>query len=116
MKIKKLPRTFYMSDIYVVVTDTWEEVNKKFNTEIVEKFGAVSFEFDSPYHTVYMVFKSDNIKFKFIPHECVHAVNWIFQNSGVKLDPDNDETQAYFTGWLVDKTYEILKPYMEAKK
>lgn len=44
-------------------------------------------------------------------HEIIHAVNFIFHHHGVKLDPDNDEHQAYYTDHLVrivDAEYEKL--------
>lgn len=36
-----------------------------------------------------------------LAHECVHATNMAFSARNVRLDLENDETQAYFTAHLV---------------
>lgn len=108
MKIKKLPDTMYETIIYVVLTDDWEKVNKRFNTNIKKTHGAVTFEFEEPSHRVYMAFNKNHFQLKYLVHECVHVVNWTFQYAGVKIDYNNDEPQAYFTGWLFNEAYKFL--------
>lgn len=115
IKVKKLPATFFTSDIYVVITDDWEEVNKKFNTNIKSSYGSVAFEFDEPYHKAYLAFNTKHYKVEYMVHECVHVVNWVLQNAGVKLDPDNDETQAYFTSWLFTEVNKITSVHISSK-
>lgn len=44
-----------------------------------------------------------------IVHECIHWVNAVFRYRGIKLDPKNDELQAYFTEWVFQKTVDILE-------
>lgn len=39
-----------------------------------------------------------------IAHECMHACNAILAASDVKLDSDNDETQAYTYQWVFEQT------------
>ena len=41
-----------------------------------------------------------------VAHEVVHGVNFVFKHVGVKLDTDNDEHQAYMTGYLVENVME----------
>lgn len=41
-------------------------------------------------------------------HECVHIVNMIFNARGLKLDSNNDEFQAYLTGWLFKHLYDKI--------
>jgi hypothetical protein len=43
-----------------------------------------------------------------IAHEIVHLVNYIFLDTGVKLDLINDEAQAYLTGWLFEEIENFL--------
>lgn len=45
---------------------------------------------------------------KVIAHEVVHLVNRIFLDRGVRLDPVNDEPQAYLTGYLVEQIEKFL--------
>jgi hypothetical protein len=49
-----------------------------------------------------------------IAHEVVHVVNMVYTYSGVKHDPDNDEPQAYLTGYLVGEIHKAFK--MKDKK
>lgn len=49
-------------------------------------------------------------------HEAVHVVNWVFKNSGVIADPDNDELQAYLTGWVVQAILETINEYRKSIK
>ncbi len=42
-----------------------------------------------------------------IAHECVHVKNYIYGSVGVKTDPDNDEAEAYFFGYLFSAVYEF---------
>lgn len=44
-----------------------------------------------------------------IAHETVHLVNHVFIHTGIKLEPYNDEAQAYLTGWFVKKITKFLK-------
>ena len=44
-----------------------------------------------------------------IAHECLHFVNRLFYNTGMQLDPINDESQCYIMGWIVDKCYGFLE-------
>lgn len=48
-----------------------------------------------------------------VAHEAVHIVNRTFKHAGYKNNPDNDEHQAYFTGWIVG---EIFKAYQDFNK
>lgn len=43
-----------------------------------------------------------------IAHEAVHVVNIIFKRVCIQLDIDNDEAQAYLTGWVVKQLTKAL--------
>lgn len=44
-----------------------------------------------------------------IVHESVHLCNMVLDNVGVKLDPHNDEAQAYLTEWIFKKLRKEVK-------
>lgn len=46
---------------------------------------------------------------KTIAHETVHVVNRVFSDRGARLDPFNDEPQAYLTGWVYGEIEGALK-------
>lgn len=49
-----------------------------------------------------------NTKGSVIAHESVHLCNFIFKDRGLVLDVENDEAQAYLTGWLFEQISEFL--------
>ena len=44
-----------------------------------------------------------------IAHEAIHIKNMVFELRGIHLDPDNDEAEAYFVGWLITEIYKVLE-------
>lgn len=57
----------------------------------------------------YTVFLKPKCSHSIIAHEVVHLVNALFLDTGIQLDPHNDEPQAYLTGWFVGAIYKALK-------
>lgn len=51
----------------------------------------------------------DDITPGIIAHECKHAVNDKFLSIGAKLDPVNDEPEAYLLMWYVDQVWDFWK-------
>ena len=45
-----------------------------------------------------------------LAHETVHVVNEIYKCRGIQLDTENDEPQAYLTGWVFDKVFRTVYP------
>lgn len=58
----------------------------------------------------------EDIDFKTVSHESVHAADIIFAELGVKADTDNDEHLAYLVGWIADCCREVLVIESENKK
>lgn len=61
----------------------------------------------------WMVFKPVKLSMDTISHEIVHVVNAIYVSRGISLDAENDEPQAYFTGWVTGITTKFLKSYIK---
>lgn len=55
-----------------------------------------------------VAFQNKPIDYSNISHEVVHLVNYIFYDCGVLLDTENDEPQAYLTGWLFSEIEKFL--------
>lgn len=45
---------------------------------------------------------------RIVGHELTHVKNYIISHISAKLDPDNDEYEAYLTGWMYEKLYNWL--------
>ena len=52
---------------------------------------------------LHVVLQKDKITPSLIVHETVHLVNAIFNFKGVKLDTENDESQAYLTEFIFNE-------------
>lgn len=51
----------------------------------------------------------EHITDSIIAHEAVHTANTLFSQIGINLSTENDEPQAFFVGFIVDKINEVLK-------
>lgn len=60
-------------------------------------------------HNTYIMAFSDKVTHSIIAHESLHVTNLICKHAGIKLDVDNDETQAYILGFVVTACYKHLK-------
>lgn len=56
-----------------------------------------------------MAFRDEKPKVGIIAHEVVHFVTALSDERGINHDRNNDETQAYLTGWLVDRIYNLSR-------
>lgn len=111
-KTIKIP--IYFGKLNIILTKDFKDVNKKFNKNIENnKVAAVTFaEVDKDNY--FIVIK--DIEWSVIAHEAVHIVNYIFLGTGVLLDRQNDESQAYLTGWVVHEVEKFLKENKKCKK
>ena len=101
MKTNKIQIPIYYGTLIIVLVEDWRVFYNKFNI--------TPFKFDYEGFFVNLEDKDEYIialkskKWSVISHEVVHAVNSIFKSCNVKLDIDNDEPQAYLTGWIIEQ-------------
>lgn len=106
----------YRGALVMILTRDLTELNKEYNLNFTNSFGGGVFNItdDSGYTTFFVAFDYDWDN-ALIAHEAVHLVNDIFKHKYIKLDPDNDEAQAYFTAWIFEQCEDFLNKY-ESKK
>ncbi|RIV23617.1 hypothetical protein DYU11_11590 [Fibrisoma montanum] len=76
----------------------------------------VSEVLEKPEYDAYVMFQKDEMVLHIKPdasigiiaHETVHIVNHVFKQCGILLDVDNDEPQAYLTGWVANQIYKAI--------
>lgn len=107
MKKKVIKIPIYNSKLIVIYDKDLSYVEKKYNTKSLVDYGAVTLKDESKYRTYVVAFESYDRSI--IAHEIVHIINYIFLDCGIELDRINDESQAYFTGWLFEEIDNILK-------
>jgi len=107
MKSKTINIPIYFGKLTIITTDDLEEVNKIYNTKAKnELYDAVMFEIVDNDEYIIAIKK---VEWSIISHEVVHIVNAIFLNCGIQLDRNNDEPQAYLTGWIINEIDKYLK-------
>lgn len=70
---------------------------------------AFVFDYKQNGYSKYVVCFKNKPKSSVIAHESVHLVNKLFKDRGLQLDIENDETQAYLTGWFVEQIDNFFK-------
>ncbi len=107
MRKKTIKIPIYGGQLTMVLADDLSYVEKMFKTPSLENFGAVTLKKDSEYKE-YLVAFTDKDHLSNIAHEIVHLKNYIFKDCAIALDYENDEPEAYLTGWLFDQMYNFL--------
>ena len=107
---KRIKIPIYEGSITVVVNPTIEEGYKEINVtterDSLDRIHAMCIVFGGREFAMILTPKTTVGE---IAHECLHCVNRTLMDIGYSVDPDNDETQAYFLNWMVDEVYKIWK-------
>ncbi len=67
------------------------------------------FFYNDSYLTVIIDPKSYSVGL--ITHEVTHIKNMVYKHAGIKHDPNNDEPEAYLSGWIADEIYKAYTDY-----
>lgn len=107
-KIVKIP--IYFGDLIIILdSEQWKNVNGiyqqrlQWNRPADQSDDAFVFEDKVNGYSKLIVCFKGRPKNSVIAHECVHLVNMLFKDRGQDLDIENDEAQAYMTGWFFDQ-------------
>lgn len=111
----------YVVELWIVITNNPEAECKRLN----KKHKGLELEWeDGSSAMTCLEFYDDNclvvvfdakeaINANTICHEVVHVKNRIYHHAGTSNDPDNDEPEAYLSGWLAEQ---IENAWLEWKK
>lgn len=109
MKIKKIKIPLYSGTVKIIQTNNFKKLEKKYNLESLHGIDAFIFRHDKKdgYSRYILIFpkKVDPVV---IAHECLHFVNYVFEDSRIGLDVVNDEPQCYLLGWIVEECHKFL--------
>ncbi len=106
MKKKNIHIPIYDCQLTMILDKDLSRVEKKYNTDSLKKFRAVTIRTSDSHYVVAFTTRKD---FAVISHEVVHVKNHIFLDCGIEADCENDEPEAYLTDWLFTQIYEFLK-------
>lgn len=104
---EKIEIPIFKGTLTVIKDKNLKYVERKYKTPCLDGYGAVTIKNEKKYRHYIVAF--EYVDQGIIAHEIVHLVNYIFLDCGIHLDRQNDETQAYLTGWLFEKIHEIVK-------
>jgi hypothetical protein len=107
MRKKTIKIQIYHCWLTIIVAENFDYVEKKYNTVPLGEYGAVTLKDLDQYRHFVMAF-TDKDHLSNIAHEIVHLKNYIYSEVNAKLDTDNDEPEAYLTGYLFDEIYNFL--------
>ena len=108
MITKEVSIPIYFGTLVMIFTDELEKLNPVYKTNIKEDdYDAVVFLDKPESDKVIVAIKRKD--WSVIAHETVHVVNAIFLSCNIQLDRNNDEPQAYLTGWVVQQIDDFLK-------
>jgi len=109
MKVSTIKIPIYHGELTMILCEKWKEVNEKYSMEISDSFDGVVFtpEKEDGYSEYVVAFNRPPKGFV-IAHECVHLVNHIFSDRGIRPDIFNDEPQAYLTGFFFQEIEKFL--------
>lgn len=85
---------------------------KNLNAEWVNSAAAVThLDFYDDNYLLVVIDGNTPLCFNTICHEVVHIKNRINDHAGIDHDPDNDEPEAYLSGWLAEQIELAWKEY-----
>lgn len=110
MRRKKVKIPIYFGDLVMYEVDDWKALEVKYRQGFTSGYGAYVWrqECSKGFVTYYVAFLSGERDLSVIAHEAVHLVNQIYIDTFMRLDPHNDEPQAYLTGWFVKQITKFL--------
>ena len=132
MVTTNIPIPIYGRRLHVVITEDFvkdlPEINKKYKHTLTPEDECLGMSERRQGHLLviinvarhYKIFSHKYVEAHIaetIAHEAVHACNQLYTNIGAVVDQNNDEPQAYLTGWLVQQiTLTYLKHKEDVKK
>jgi hypothetical protein len=115
---KRIPVNPYTVELWVLITDDpyfeCGRLNQKFKGLEFRWEGDAAAMTNDFYNDNYLlvVFNANsNVDVNTICHEVVHIKNRINHHAGIMHDPDNDEPEAYLSGWIAEQIETAWREY-----
>lgn len=83
-------------------------IKTKYNAVDIENYDAVTYYKNKQIH---LLFDKNKVTPGIIAHESKHALNYVFEYIGQRLDVNNDEAECYFLSWIVNRVHESCRKF-----
>lgn len=110
---RKIKIPIYNSIVDFIVFDEWEEVNKWHDNSEDEREGFILTDIYHP--NIIKMFTNSGYRSNIV-HEIIHIKNQIFSIIGQKVDPDNDEAEAYLVEYLYKELIKVFDIHQNSNK
>ena len=107
MKIETIEIPIYQCELTIILDKDLNYVEETYKTISLKDVVAVTLK-DSTKYRHYVVAFTDKKHLSNISHEIVHLKNHIYLDCTMELNRNDDEPEAYLTGWLFDQIYNFL--------
>lgn len=107
MKKTTIQIEIYNCELTIILDKNLKYIEKTYKTIPLDDYGAVTLNHPKHFRHFVVAF-TDKKHLSNIAHEIVHLKNHIFKTIGAQVDFDNDEPEAYLTGYLFDKIYNFM--------
>jgi hypothetical protein len=109
MRKKKIEIPLYSGTVTIIQTNNFKKIAKKYGFQSLKGYDGCMFRNPkkngySRYVIVFQKIASPSV----IAHECLHFVNYLFEDSNIILDIKNDEPQCYLLDWIVGECHKFL--------
>jgi uncharacterized protein YlbG (UPF0298 family) len=104
---KTIDIPIYQCKLTMILDKDLKYIENTYNTISLDNFGAVTLQNKSKYRH-YVVGFTNKKHLSNIAHEIVHLKNHIYLDCAMELNRNDDEPEAYLTGWLFDQIYNFL--------
>jgi hypothetical protein len=109
MRKETIEVPIYDCKLTIILDDDFSYIQKKYKIKKdLSNYGAVTLDKEAGFRN-YVVSFTDKYHLSNIAHEIVHIKNAIYLDCAMKLDSENDEHEAYLTGWLFNQIYQFLE-------
>jgi hypothetical protein len=98
-------------NIYIGEIDNLKNtIKRKFNIDLDDKQSSGSFfSIKNDNGEEHLLIWLDKWNIYNLLHEIVHAVVYVLEQRGVKIDSENDEAFCYYVGWVFEKSIKLLR-------
>lgn len=105
---KRIKIPMYFQNLMIIQTDDFDEIEKVYGLDKAPGgYDAVTFLWKGD---IVVVFNS-KVTPSIVAHESVHICSFIFYLVGAEKDINNDEHEAYITGYVVEQIHKTIEVY-----